>query len=68
MDNYDKFIFSICKTGNQMIFQTLTSLRKNIEIVSELGMECILKKKLKMVVSKVSMTRLDVEGCKLRSE
>ena len=29
-----------------MIFQTLTSLRKNIEIASELGMECILKKKL----------------------
>ena len=68
MDNYDKFIFSICKTGNQMIFQTLTSLQKNIEIASELGMERILEKKLKMEVSKVLMTRLDVEGCKLRSE
>ena len=68
MYNYDKFIFSICKTGNQMIFQTLTSLWKNIEIASELGMECILKKKLKMEVSKFSMMRLDVEGCKLWSE
>ena len=68
MHNYDEFIFSICKTGNQMIFQTLTSLQKNIEIASELGMECILKKKLKMEVSKVEMMRLDVEGCKLRSE
>ena len=51
-----------------MTFQTLTSLWKNIHIASELGMECILKKKLKMEVSKVSMTRLDVEGCKLWSE
>ena len=51
-----------------MIFQTLTSLQKNIEIASELGMERILEKKLKMEVSKVLMTRLDVEGCKLRSE
>ena len=51
-----------------MIFQNFTSFWKNIEIASELGMECILKKNLKMEVSKVLMTSLDLEGCKLQSE
>ena len=33
-----------------------------------MGMEYIFKKKLKMEVSNVSMTSLDVEGCYLQSE
>ena len=51
-----------------MIFQNWTSVQKNIEIALELGMEYIFKKKLKMEVSNVSMTSLDVEGCYLQSE